>query len=80
LYKEVEPIPIDLLDESPRNVTLRWNKDSSDEVETAAATFTAYLKKGWIAFKVEDNARRIQLHRFSPGLEKIILVQVAEGG
>ena len=80
MSKEVELIPIDFLDESPRIVTLEWNKDSSAEVEAAASMFVTYLKKGWIAFKVEDDGRRIQLHRFSSSLEKIILVQVAEGG
>ena len=80
MSNEVCLIPTDFLDDAPRIVTLRWNKDNSVEVETAAAKFDAYLNKGWIAFKVEDNGKRIQLHRFNSGLEKIILVQVAEGG
>ena len=71
---------MDFLDDRIRIIVLEWNKDDADEVERAEKTFTTYLKKGWIAFAVTPEEKRIHMFQFDPTVEKIILAPVVEGG
>lgn len=71
---------MDFLDDRTRVIILEWNKDDADEVERAEKTFTTYLKKGWIAFAVTPDEKRIHVYAFDPTVEKIILAPVVEGG
>ena len=71
---------MDFLDDRIRVIVLEWNKDDADEVEQAKETFTTYLKKGWIAFAVTPEEKRIHVYTFDPTVEKIILAPVVEGG
>jgi hypothetical protein len=71
---------VDFLDDRTRILVLEWNKDDADEVERAEKTFTTYLKKGWIAFAVTPEEKRIHVYAFDPAVEKIILAPVVEGG
>ena len=71
---------MDFLDDTIRIIVLEWNKDDADEVERAEKTFTKYLKKGWIAFAVTPEEKRIHVYAFDPTVKKIILAPVVEGG
>ncbi|RLI38126.1 hypothetical protein DRO66_02520 [Candidatus Bathyarchaeota archaeon] len=71
---------MDFLDDRIRIIVLEWNKDDADEVERAEKTFTTYLKKGWIAFAVTPEEKRIHVFQCYSTVEKIILAPVVEGG
>jgi len=71
---------MDFLDDRTRILVLEWNKNDADEVELAEKTFTTYLKKGWIAFAVTPDEKRMHVYTFDPAVEKIILAPIVEGG
>jgi hypothetical protein len=71
---------MDFLDDRTRILVLEWNKNDADEVELAEKTFTTYLKKGWIAFAVTPEEKRMHVYTFDPAVEKIILAPIVEGG
>ena len=71
---------MDFLDDRTRVIVLEWTKDDVDEVKRAEKTFTSYLKKGWIAFAVTPDEKRIHVYAFDPNVEKIILAPIVEGG
>ena len=52
----------------------------ASKIERAEKIFTKYLKKGWIAFAVTPEEKRIHVYAFDPTVEKIILAPVVEGG
>jgi hypothetical protein len=71
---------MNFLDDRTRILVLEWNKNDADEVERAEKTFTTYLKKGWIAFAVTPEEKRMHVYTFDPAAEKIILAPIVEGG
>ena len=71
---------MDFLDDRTRILVLEWNKNDADEVKQAEKTFTTYLKKGWIAFAVTPEEKRMHIYAFDPTVEKIILAPIVEGG
>ncbi len=73
-------VSLDFLDDSTRTVTLTWNKKDPVQVAGASKALKEHLEKGWIAFVEKPDGSKIQVHRFDPEAEKIILARVAEGG
>lgn len=80
MKKLVKTIPVDFLDDRTQTITLTWKRNNSKEVEIVQRRFTEYLEKGWIAFVVTPEGKKIQVHGFDPKLEKIILAHAVEGG
>ncbi len=70
----------DLLEDRVDPIFLVWNRDNAREVEKIKKKFLYYLKKGWIAFAVTSNNRKIHVLKFDPKFEKICLMRIVEGG
>ena len=73
-------IPVDLHDDRVRTVVLAWDRRNAEEVERARRKFEEYMEKGWVAFEVTPENRKVQVYRFNPKLEKIVLAALVEGG
>ena len=60
---------------------LFWRPSSPDEVLTAQAKFTDYLKQGFIACKISADGRTgIQITEFDREAEEIFMLGLADGG
>lgn len=60
---------------------LFWNESVPEEVIIAQAKFEEYLKKSYIACKIEKNGKRgVPISEFDPKAEEIILLPMLEGG
>lgn len=68
------------MEDSPRTIILVWNRDDDQEVERTKKEFEEYLRKGYIAFAVTSNKKKIHVYTFDPTFEKIIITPLFEGG
>ena len=68
------------MDDNPHTIVLIWDRDDIQEVERIKKEFEEYLQKGWIAFTVTPNEKKILVYKFDPNFEKIILTPMIEGG
>ncbi len=68
------------MDDNPHTIVLIWDRDDIQEVERIKKEFEEYLRKGWIAFTVTSNEKKILVYKFDPNFEKIILTPMIEGG
>lgn len=71
---------MDMPDDKVRTLVLKWDRCSAEEVERARRRFEEYMKKGWLAFRVTSDNRKVQVYAFDTELEKIVLVPIVEGG
>ena len=71
---------MDIRDDKVRTLTLKWDRRSAEEVERAMKRFEEYIKKGWLAFRVTSDNRKVQVYMFDTELEKVVLVPIVEGG
>lgn len=63
------------------NEKLSWNASVPEGVAIAQARFEQYLKKGYIACRVEKGGNRGALiTEFDPKAEEIMLLSMLEGG
>ena len=63
-----------------REEELTWRKGNAEEIEKASALFSKYFMKGWIAYTVTPERRKIQVFAFNPEFEEIVLVPIVSGG
>lgn len=58
-----------------------WSRDNADEVANARRTFDDLRAKGFLAFRVKDDAGKgEQIHSFDPHAERLILAPPMRGG
>lgn len=57
-----------------------WRMEDPEEISRAEELFKKYLMKGWIAYTVTSDKRKIQIFIFNPELNEIVLVPVISGG
>ena len=63
------------------NEGLFWDAGVPEEVAIVQSRFEQYLKKGYIACRIEkDGNRGVQIVEFDPKAEEIILLSMLEGG
>jgi len=67
-------------DDRPHVTVLDWDKSHCEEVEEARKKFEEHTRKGWIAFVVGPDGKKIQIFAFDPEAEKIVLAPIVEGG
>ena len=63
----------------PEDMTITWDPSNMNEVALAEKKFYQYLDDGWMAFSEEPKGRR-QIFKFSPNLQKILLILPLGGG
>jgi hypothetical protein len=63
----------------PDEMKISWNADNQQEVADAERRFLEYLTDGWIAFNDAPQGR-IQIFRFDPKLDLIVLMPPLGGG
>lgn len=80
LKRLVPEITADFLDDRPRTISLTWSINDPGEVEMAKKKFIEYLEKGWIAFKMAPDGKKIQIYKFDSSLGEIVLARLVEGG
>ena len=58
-----------------------WDPNNPDEVATARDTFKSLRKKGYIAFRVDENGEKAKImHEFDPEAGKMIMSPAPAGG
>jgi len=57
-----------------------WRKADPKEVSRAEGIFKQYLMKGWIAYTLTSDKRKVQIFNFNPEFEEIVLVPIISGG
>jgi len=57
-----------------------WSNGNPEEVSRADEVFKKYLMKGWIAYTVTSDNRKVQIFNLNPELEEIVLVPIVSGG
>ena len=64
-----------------KNENLFWDVSVPEEVAAARLRFEEYIKKGYIACRIEkDGNRGVHIVDFDPKAEEIMLVLILEGG
>ena len=63
----------------PDDMRAEWDINSSEQVEYARNLFKQYLSDGWLAYR-DESEERIQIHKFDPKFERIILLPPIGGG
>lgn len=70
-----------ILDKRAGDITVGWDPNSPDEIENAQATFDDLTKKGHLAYVMtKDGKKGIQIKKFDPKHERIILAPALQGG
>ncbi|MEM2538391.1 MAG: hypothetical protein QXE38_03700 [Candidatus Methanomethylicia archaeon] len=57
-----------------------WNKENSEEVTFAREKFNEYLRRGWLAFIVTSEGKKVHILDFNQELEKIYVIAIPQGG
>ncbi len=63
----------------PDEMRISWNADNEQETAHAEKKFNQYLSDGWMAFSDEPRGR-IQIFKFDPMLNRIVLIPPLGGG
>jgi hypothetical protein len=63
----------------PEEMTVTWDIENRREVAHAEEKFREYLADGWMAFS-EESRGRLQIFKFDPKLERIVLMPPLGGG
>lgn len=63
----------------PDDMRVEWDIKSSEQVAYAQNKFNQYLSDGWLAYRIESG-KRIQIFKFDPKFERIILLPPIGGG
>ena len=64
----------------PDRMEITWDINDKQEVTYAEKKFRDYLADGWLAFSENPKEGRVQIHRFDPKLEMIVLLPPLGGG
>ena len=59
---------------------INWSNADLGTVRTAEELFNKYVMKGWIAYTVTPEDRKIQIFTFNPELDEIVLTPIMFGG
>jgi hypothetical protein len=64
-----------------RNVRMiTWKKEDAQEVRSAKKKFEEYVRRGWLAYIVDSENKRIQVTALDPEFERIFLIALSQGG
>ena len=63
----------------PNDMRAEWKINNSEQVACARNLFQQYLSDGWLAYR-DESGERIQILKFDPKFERIILLPPLGGG
>ena len=61
------------------DLRITWRKNNLEETALAEKTFQEYINRGWIAVG-EASGKKMQIFKFNPDLERIVLAPLMVGG